>query len=55
MYKDVGSINSFKGTLDKIRKNKDGFFYGFCMFRKALSLMEMGPREATQAYKVRKK
>ena len=23
---DVGSINSFKGRLDKIRKNKDGFF-----------------------------
>ena len=23
---DVGSINSFKGRLDKIKKNKDGFF-----------------------------
>jgi len=23
-------------------------FYGFCMVRKALGLMEMGPREATQ-------
>ena len=28
---DVGSINSFKGRLDKIRKNKDGFLYGLCM------------------------
>jgi len=46
---DVGSINSFKSRLDKIRKtNKDGFFYGFCMVRKALGLMEIGPREATQ-------
>jgi len=40
---DVGSINSFKGRLDKIRKNKDEFFYGFCMIRKALGLMEIGP------------
>jgi len=23
-------------------------FYGFCIVRKALGLMEMGPREATQ-------
>jgi len=45
---DVGSINSFKGRLDKIKKNKDGLFYGFCMVRKALGLKEIGPREATQ-------
>ena len=38
---DVGSINSFKGRLDKIRKTRMGFFYGFCMVRKALGLMEM--------------
>jgi len=44
---DVGSINSFKDRLDKIRKTRMGF-YGFCMVRKALGLMEMGPREATQ-------
>jgi len=44
---DVGCINSFKGRLDKIRKTRMGF-YGFCMVRKALGLMEMGPREATQ-------
>ena len=36
---DVGSINSFKGRLDKIRKTRMGF-YGFCM---ALGLMEIGP------------
>ena len=40
---DVGSINSFKGRLDKIRKTRVGFSYGFCMVRKALGLMEMGP------------
>jgi len=44
---DVGSINSFKGRLDKIRKTRMGF-YGFCVVRKALGLMEIGPREATQ-------
>jgi len=44
---DVGSINSFKGKLDKIRKTRMGF-YGSCMVRKALGLMEIGPREATQ-------
>jgi len=47
---DVGSINSFKGRLDKIRKTRMGF-YGFCMVRKrrkALCLMEMGPHVATQ-------
>jgi len=38
---DVGSINSFKDRLDKIRKNKDRDFYGFYMVRKALGLMEM--------------
>jgi len=38
----VGSINSFKGRLDKIRKTRMGF-YGLCMVRKALGLMEMGP------------
>jgi len=42
---DVGSIHS--STHDKIRKTKMGF-NGFCMVRKALGLMEMGPREATQ-------
>ena len=40
---DVGSINSFKSRLDKIRKTRMGFFYGFCMVRKALGLMEKGP------------
>jgi len=39
---DTSSINSFKGRLDKIRKTR------FCMVHKALGLMEMGPREATQ-------
>jgi len=39
---DVGSINSFKGRLDKIRKTRMGF-YRLCMVRKALGLMEMGP------------
>jgi len=39
---DVGSINSFKGWLDKITKTRMGF-YGFCMVRKTLGLMEMGP------------
>ena len=29
---DVGSIDSFKGRLDKIRKTRMGF-YGFCMVR----------------------
>jgi len=45
---DVGSINSFKGRIDKIRKTRM-FFCGFCLVRKALGLMEMGPREATQS------
>ena len=40
---DVGSINSFKDRLDKIRKTRMGFFYGSCMVRKALGLMETGP------------
>ena len=40
--KDVGSINSLKGRLDKIRKTRMGF-YAFCMVCKALGLMEMGP------------
>jgi len=40
---DIGSINSFKGRLGKIRKTRMGFFYGFCMVRKALGLMEIGP------------
>jgi len=31
---DVGSINSFKARLDKIRKTRMGFFYGFCMVAK---------------------
>ena len=44
---DVGSINSFKGRLDKIRKTRMGF-YGSRMVHKALGLMEIGPREATQ-------
>ena len=39
---DVGSIKSFKGRLDKIRKT-GRVFYGFWMVRKALGLMEMGP------------
>jgi len=39
---DVGSINSFKGRLDKIRKTRMGFC-GFCMVRKALGLMEIRP------------
>jgi len=39
---DVGSINSFKGRLDKIRKTRM-VFNGFCMVRKALGLMEIGP------------
>jgi len=39
---DIGSINSFKGRLDKIRKTRMGF-YGFCMARTALGLMEIGP------------
>jgi len=39
---DVGSINSFKGRLDKIRKTGMGF-YGFCMVREALGLVVMGP------------
>ena len=39
---DVGSINSFKGRLDKIRKTRMGF-YGSCMVHKALGLMEIGP------------
>ena len=38
----VGSINSFKGRLDKIRKTRM-VFYGFCVVRKTLGLMEMGP------------
>ena len=40
---DVGSINSFKGRLDKTRRTRMGFFYGFCMIRKAIGLMEIGP------------
>ena len=40
---DVGSIKSFKGRLDKIRKKTRMGFYGFCMVREALGLMEMGP------------
>ena len=39
---DVGSINSFKGRLAKIIKTRMGF-HGFCMVRKALGLMEIGP------------
>jgi len=39
---DMGSINSFKGRLDKIRKTRMGF-YEFCMVCKALGLMEIGP------------
>jgi len=39
---DVGSINSFKGRLDKIRRTRM-VFYGFCMIREALGLMEIGP------------
>jgi len=39
-------INS-KSRLDKIRKNKDGFLW-IQHGRKAVGLMEMGPREATQ-------
>jgi len=39
---DVGSINSFKGRLDKIRKTRMGL-YGFCMVHKALGLMGMRP------------
>jgi len=32
-----------------IKLEKQGrVFYGFCMVRKALGLMEMGPRKATQ-------
>jgi len=38
---DVGSINSFQGRLDKIRKTRM-VFYGSCMVRKALGLMEIG-------------
>ena len=39
---DVGSINSFKGRLDKIRKgeNKDGFLW---ILHGPQSLMEIGP------------
>jgi len=44
---DVGSVNSFKGRLDKIRKTRMGC-YGFCMVRKALGLWRLDPREATQ-------
>ena len=44
---DVGSINSFKGRIDKIRKTRM-CFYGSCMVRKALGLMEIGLHEATQ-------
>ena len=39
---DAGSINSFKGRLDEIRKTRMGFC-GFCMVRKALGLMEIRP------------
>ena len=49
---DVGSINSFKGRLDKIRKTRMGF-YGFCMVRKALGLMRWDPvRPHKVSYKV---
>jgi len=43
----AGSINSFKGRLDKIEK-QSWVFYGLCIVRKAIGLMEMGPHEATQ-------
>jgi len=37
----VASTLSRAGLI-KSEKNKDGVFYGFCMVRKALGLMEMG-------------
>ena len=42
----VASTHSGAGL---IKLEKQGWvFYGFCMVRKALGFMEMGPREATQ-------
>jgi len=42
----VASTHSRAGL---IKLQKQGWvFYGFCMIRKALGLMEMGPCEATQ-------
>jgi len=40
---DGGIINAFKGRLDKIRKTRMSFFYGFCVVHKALGLMGIGP------------
>jgi len=37
---DVGSINSFKGRLDKIRKTRMGFLW---ILYGPQSLMEIGP------------
>ena len=45
---DVGSINSIKIMLDKIRKKTRMDFCGFCMVHKALGVMEMGPRDSTE-------
>jgi len=42
----VASTHSRAGLM---KLEKQGWvFYGFCMIRKALGLMEIGPREATQ-------
>ena len=41
---DVGSINSSKGRLDKIRKTRMGLLW-ILLVRKALGLMEIGPRQ----------
>jgi len=42
----VASTHSRAGL---IKLEEQGWvFYGFCMIRKALGLMEIGPREATQ-------
>ena len=42
----VASTHSRAGL---IKLEKQGWvFYGFCMVRKALGLIEIGPREATQ-------
>jgi len=45
---DVGSINSFKGRLDKIGKNKDGFFMDSAWSTKPQASWRWDPHEATQ-------
>jgi len=44
---DVGTSTHSRAGLIKLEK-QGWVFYGFCMVRKALGLMEIGPREAIQ-------